>query len=207
MISEKIGLSWIANGRVDMIDREVMRSMKEAGCHLIKFGVESGDDTILKNLNKGTTISQAEEVFRIAREEKLDTHAHIVFGAPGETIETVRKTVEFVKKIRATTVSFGILTPYAGTELFEQVAAFSPEIRDGSMSTMENLHVEGFFSEKLCGLSGDVLSHEITRAYRHFYIRPGYLLERLASLRSWDELMVSLIAGLNVFQFALSGKK
>lgn len=207
MLREQLGLSWIANGRVDMVDREMLALMKRAGCHMVKFGVETGDVQVLGNYRKGTTCAQAEEAFRIARAVGLDTHAHIIFGGPGETPATIKRTVGFVLKLAPATATFGILTPYPGTELFEMVAARHPEIKDGSASNMDNLHVEGFYSNCLCGMDGAILAKAVTQAYRRFYLRPAYLLKRLASVRNWDQLMVLSIAGLNIIHFALSGKK
>ncbi len=207
MIKENLGLSWIANGRVDLIDLDALKLMKQAGCHLIKFGVETGNDEILKNYKKGTSTAQARLVFKWAKDVGLDTHAHMVIGGPGETRETIANSVKFVKEIKASTASFGILTPYPGTPLFDMVVKKHPEIYDGSESTMDNLHTEGFFSEAICSMSGDELSQEVTTAYRKFYLRPVYLLERLLSVRSFNELMIKIVGGLNIFSFSLTGNK
>lgn len=207
MIREKMDLTWIANGRVDMIDRETMVLMKEAGCHMLKFGVETGSDAILRNYAKGTTCDQARQVFRMAHETGLDTHAHVMFGGPGESAATIDETIRFTKELDPTTVSFGIITPYPGTPLFERVAAVHPEIKDGSDSNMENLHVSGFYSEALCGLDSAYLSRRVVGAYRAFYLRPSYLFKRLRGIRSLEELMILTVAGLNIFQYTLSGEK
>jgi len=207
ILSEGLDLRWIVNGRVDMVDRETMTLMKRAGCHMLKFGVETGDDEILKVYKKGSTCSQAEQAFRTAREVGLATHAHMIFGGPGETPDTIEKTIKFAKRIRPTTASFGILTPYPGTRLFETVAEKRPEIRDGSDSNMANLHTQGFYSEDICQMSGRALSKAVVRAYRRFYLRPTYLAGRLFSSGSLEELMIQTIAGLNVFLFALTGRK
>lgn len=207
ILSKNIRLEWIANGRVDMVDERTMRLMKRAGCHMLKFGVETGNDEILRVYRKGTTCAQARVAFEAARSVGLATHAHVIFGGPGETPETIDKTIEFVKSIRPSMASFGILTPYPGTPLFDMVAESRPEIRDGSDSNMENLHVEGFYSDAICGMSGSMLSRKVIEAYRRFYLRPAYLLGRLISNRSLEELMIQAIAGMNVFQFALTGRK
>lgn len=207
MIRRNLDLSWIANGRVDMVDRESMELMKRAGCHMLKFGVESGCDAILTAYRKGTTTRQAAAAFRLAREVGLETHAHFVMGGPGETPATLQQTVDFAKELRPTTVSFGILTPYPGTELFDRVAQKHPEIRDGSDSNMENLHVQGFYAESICALKGEDLSRAVVRAYRHFYFRPSYLFERLSKIRTLEELVILGVAGLNVLQFSLTGEK
>lgn len=207
MIRRNLDLSWIANGRVDMVDRESLKLMKRAGCHMVKFGVESGCDAILEAYRKGTTTRQALEAFRLARDAGLETHAHFVMGGPGETPATLRQTVDFARELKPTTVSFGILTPYPGTELFERVARKHPEIRDGSDSNMENLHVQGFYAESVCGLKGQDLSRAVVKAYRRFYLRPRYLLERLVKIRSLEELVILGVAGLNVLQYSLTGEK
>ena len=207
ILKENMNILWIANTRVDMIDRDTMKLMKKAGCHMLKFGVETGNDDILLNYKKGITCSQTEEVFRSARETGLDTHAHIVFGGPGETPETIKRTIRFVNKIKPTTVTFGILTPYPGTELFQTVAQQHPEIKDGTDSNMDDLHVKGFFSESICGMSSLDLSNAVVEAYRSFYIRPTYLLERLLKIRSLEELVILTTAGFNVLQFSITGEK
>ncbi|RJR44083.1 MAG: radical SAM protein [Deltaproteobacteria bacterium] len=207
MIRENLDLSWIANGRVDLVDKESLELMKRAGCHMLKFGVESGSDAILKAYRKGTSTDQARAAFRRARDAGLETHAHFVMGGPGESRDSLERTVDFAKELKPTTVSFGILTPYPGTELFARVAQKHPEIRDGSDSNMDNLHVQGFYSESICGLKGEDLSRAVVRAYRRFYFRPAYLLERLRKIRTLEELVILGVAGLNVLQFSLTGEK
>ncbi|MDP6527081.1 MAG: B12-binding domain-containing radical SAM protein, partial [Kiritimatiellia bacterium] len=121
--------------------------------------------------------------------------------------ETIRETSAFLKKLRPGTATFGILTPYPGTEIFDTVAEIYPDIRDGSGSTMENLHTEGFYSDALCSIGGAQLSQEVVGAYRQFYLRPGYLVERLSRIRSLEELTMRVIGGYSVLQFAVTGKK
>ena len=131
----------------------------------------------------------------------------MVLGGPGETPETIEATIRFAVRVNPTTATFGILTPFPGTALFDQVAAKHPEIRDGSESTINNLHTTGFYSPAICGLDGAYLSEQIKRAYRRFYMRPGYILRRLAGVTSVSGFMRLAIAGSNVLQFAATGEK
>ena len=206
MIRKNMNLKWIANSRVDTIDKDTMSIMKSAGCHMIKFGVESGSDGILRNYKKESNVQQTIKAFAMARAVGIDTHAHIVFGGPGETVGTINQTIAFAKKLRASTASFGILTPYPGTELFDRLAILHPDIKDGSASNMDNLHIHGFFSENICGISGEDLSRWIVKAYRSFYLRPGYLKERFCRMESPEEFFILLTAGTNIFQFSLTGE-
>jgi len=207
IVEEKIDITWIANARVDMFDRETAEFMKRAGCHMIKFGVETGDENILLNLKKGATVTQAHEAFRICSEVGLDSHAHLMFGGPGETLETIQNTLSFVKEIRPTTASFGLLTPYPGTEHFRMVQEKFPEIKDGTDADMESLHTRAFFSSALCDLSHDELQSSISKAYRTFYFRPSYILGRIRQLNSLDEFFRLALAGSNIFMFSLTKKK
>ena len=207
IVKEKIDVTWIANARVDMFDRETAEFMKKAGCHMIKFGVETGDEQMLLNLKKGATVAQAHEAFRICHEVGIDTHAHLMFGGPGETKETIKNTLAFVKEINPTTASFGILTPYPGTEHFKMVQEKFPEIMDGTDADMESLHTNAYFSQALCDLSQKDLQSAITKAYRSFYFRPSYIFSRIVKLNSLNEFFRLALAGSNIFIFGLTNKK
>ncbi|PIR00668.1 MAG: B12-binding domain-containing radical SAM protein [Nitrospinae bacterium CG11_big_fil_rev_8_21_14_0_20_45_15] len=207
IIDEKIDVTWIANGRVDMIDLEAAKLMKQAGCHMLKFGVETGDDQMLLNLKKGATVEQAREAFRICHEVGLDTHAHMIFGGPGETNESVANTLKFIKDIDPTTASFGILTPYPGTEHFKMVQEKFPEIMNGTDADMETLHTTAYYSQALCDLSHKELNNVIGKAYRSFYFRPSYILKWLKKIDSKDELLRLIVAGTNIFQFGVTNNK
>ena len=207
IIKEKIDVTWIANGRVDMLDKESAELMKKAGCHMVKFGVETGNEEILVNLKKGATLKQCRESFQICREVGLDTHAHVIFGGPGETLETIDNTIKFVKEINATTASFGIMTPYPGTEHFDMVAKKHPEILDGTECSMEKLHTEAFYQEAICNLSHIQLKEAVGRAYRSFYFRPSYIFSWIKKLNSMNELFRLIIAGLHIFQFGVTNEK
>jgi radical SAM superfamily enzyme YgiQ (UPF0313 family) len=205
MIRRGIDLLWICNARVGSVTRDVMALMKDAGCHLIKFGVESGVQHILDNLKKGIRAEKTIEVFRWAKDLRIDTHAHIMLGNPGETKETLKTTIEFVKRIEPKTVSFGLLTPYPGTDLFEDIVKTHPEIKDGSSCDLKKLHTTAFFNEFFTSLDRRDLESSVRLAYRKFYLRPQPLLRFLKSIDSLDELWRLLVAGANIFSFTLSG--
>lgn len=205
MIKEGIDLTWVCNSRVDTVSIEMMRLMKKAGCHMIKFGVESGVQKILSNINKGTTLEQTKKAFGWAREVGIDCHAHVMLGCPGETRETLRKTIDFVKEINPTTATFGIHTPYPGSKLFDDVAKFHPEIKDGSACDLTKIHTTGFFNESFTSLNIDELEKGVRRSYRNFYLRPNYLLGWFKKLMSLEEFRRVVKAGVAIFDFSLRG--
>lgn len=205
MIDEKMDITWIANARADLIDKESIELMKEAGCHMIKFGVESGVQEILDNIKKGITVEQTRQAFKWCKEVGMDTHGHVMLGCQGETKETIEKTIQFVKELDAYSISFGIHTPYPGTELFDKVLAEFPEIADGSDAELSKLHISGFFNESFTDLSKEELEKYVVKAYRKFYLRPTYLFNMLRKINSFDEFMRLLVAGSNIFTFAIKG--
>jgi len=201
IIRTGVDMTWICNARADMIEERDIELMRLAGCHLIKFGVESGDQGILDNIRKGITIEQTRKVFAACRKMGVDTHAHVMLGCIGETRGTIEKTIEFVRKLEPTTASFGIFTPYPGTEVFERVAAVHPEITDGTGADMNTLHIKGFYNSAFCGLPQEDLERYVRKAYRSFYFRPSYLVRRALRVTSYDEAIRLAIAGSNILGF------
>ena len=197
-----IDMSWIASTRVDMLDRDLMENMKSAGCHMLRLGVESGVQELLDNVEKGISLEQTRKAFGWARELGIDTHAHLMAGLPGETKDTLRKTLDFIlDDIKPTIMTMGILTPYPGTPLFDELKKKDPGLADGTGVTMKNLHTGGEHTKLLCELSPDELSSFIRRAYKSFYLRPGYIFSRILKLRNLDELKRLTIAGSQVVGF------
>ena len=199
-------ISWICNARIGTVNREMMEKMKDAGCHLIKFGVESGVQKILDNINKGIRVEMTRKTFKWAHEVGMETHAHMMLGCIGETKETINQTIKFVKEIDPTTVTFGAFTPYPGTKIFDMVKEKSPEIGDGSECDLSKLHTSGFYSYNLCDLSEKEIGDAVYKAYREFYLRPSYITKRILSVRSLTQLRRLIFSGLDVISFAFGGK-
>ena len=115
---EKFRLIWGCQTRANLASLDMFRMMKAAGCVQVDIGAESGSEKVLKNLKKGITPQDIENAFKFAKEAALKTFATFILGSPGETMEDVRKTEELSKKI-SSGVSFLILVPYPGSELFK----------------------------------------------------------------------------------------
>lgn len=207
IISNKLNLTWIASTRVGALDEETMKLMKQSGCHMLRFGVESGVQDILNTVKKGIKLEQTIEDFKLTHKYKLDTHAHCMLGMPGETEETIKQTLKFVKMIDPTIVTFGICTPYPGTKLFEQVIAKYPEVGDGSDCDLEKLHTNSFYNEVYTDLTNEQLNKWIKKIYRSFYFRPIYLLKWLNRINSISEFKRVSLAAAQVVDFAFLGKE
>ncbi|OGM01749.1 B12-binding domain-containing radical SAM protein [Candidatus Woesearchaeota archaeon RBG_13_36_6] len=203
IIKNNIDVTWICNARVGTVNKEEMKIMKKAGCHMIKFGVESGVQRILDNVKKNIDVRETKKVFKNANEVGVDTHAHVMLGMPGETRETIKATINFIKEINPTTATFGICTPYAGTPLFKDVSKKDSSIKDGSSIDLKKLHTTGYFNKYFTELTPEELERYVRLAYRKFYFRPSYVLKWLTKLDSMDQFKRVLLAGTNVFSFSI----
>lgn len=201
IIREKIDITWICSARITSVDKEMIALMKKAGCHMIRFGVETGVQQLLDNVRKGQTIEQTEQIFKWAHEVGIDTHAHMMIGMPGETRETIEKTINFVLKIDPTIVTFGICTPYPGTQLFKELKQHHPELGDGTEMDLSKLHTHSYYNEYFTSLSADELQKYIRKVYRKFYLRPSYIWRWLKRIKSLDEFKRVILAGTNVLGF------
>jgi radical SAM superfamily enzyme YgiQ (UPF0313 family) len=207
ILDEKLDLTWIANARVNMIDEETIALARRAGCHTLKFGVESGSQEILDNIKKGYRLEEGLRVFAAARKHGVATHAHTMIGNPGDTLETVEKTIGYVLALNPTTATFGICTPYPGTPLFEEVQKLAPEIEDGSHTNLSKLHVEGLFNEYYCHVDNKQLPKLVRQAYRRFYMRPRYWAQCCReSLRTSHDIKRVVLASTKLFEFIIQGK-
>jgi anaerobic magnesium-protoporphyrin IX monomethyl ester cyclase len=207
IIEKNLDVSWLGNARIGMIDFETIKLAKDAGCHTIKFGIESGDQTVLNRSHKGYKLEQAYETFRWTNELGITTHAHCMLGMPGDNEKTIQKTIQFVKDLNATTATFGICTPYPGAPLYDEVLQAHPEIGDGSASDLSKLHVEGLFNEIYADVTKERLEQYITKAYRSFYLRPKLFLTILKQIRSLEDIKRITLSGARVIDFALFGNK
>lgn len=121
MIKEGLNkrIKWVAQSRVTGVSRELFDKMKEAGCVRVGFGVESGNAEMLRIMKKGITLDDASRTINHAKKSGLKTVSFFIIGHPYETTQTISDTIEFATKLNTSLVSFGIMVPYPGTEIYE----------------------------------------------------------------------------------------
>jgi len=113
-----LNMTWSCTSRVTT-DYDTLKAMKEAGCRLLIVGYESGDPQILKNIKKGATVDMAERFTANCRKLGLLIHGDFIVGLPGESRESIRKTIDFAKKLDNETIQVSIAHPYPGTEFYD----------------------------------------------------------------------------------------
>ena len=121
IVSNKLNkkFKWACTTHCSAINHDVLKLMKEAGCDLVEFGIESGNDEILKRMGKRLNKEIARKAVKAAKEVGLKTFGNFILGHPYETKETIQQTIDFAKELNTTHVSFGAMVPYPGTEIYE----------------------------------------------------------------------------------------
>lgn len=121
IIKRKINIHWACpNGiRIDKVDNELLQLMKKAGCYLVGFGIESGNQEILNEASKQMDLRRVRDVVSMAKKNKIITYGFFIIGLPGETRGSIRNTIDFAKSLPLDRAWFNILVPYPGTKVFD----------------------------------------------------------------------------------------
>jgi radical SAM superfamily enzyme YgiQ (UPF0313 family) len=160
-------ITWSCNSRVTT-DLDTLKAMKEAGCRLLVVGFESGDATILKNIKKGATIEQSIAFMKNSRRLGLTIHGDFQIGLPGETRETIEKTMHFAMELDPETIQVSMSHPYPGTELYQylrdQGYFISATMTDELGHQLPNFQYPGLSREEILKAVEDF--------YARYYFRP-----------------------------------
>jgi radical SAM superfamily enzyme YgiQ (UPF0313 family) len=181
MITENIEIRWMCNSRVDFVDEEMLQLMGQAGCWLISWGIESGNEQILKHAHKGADPTKAERALRWAKKAGIKNWGYFIIGLPGETEETILQTIEFSKKLPLDIALFHVAAPYPGTPFFFEVVEngwFRPGTR------WEQVDMDKGTVLDYPNLPAERLLYWQKRAWREWAFRPGPMLTYLKMLLS-----------------------
>jgi anaerobic magnesium-protoporphyrin IX monomethyl ester cyclase len=125
---KKLNVVWRCLTRTDQVDEDVLKRMKEAGCTQIVYGIESGNQQILNNLRKGTTVEQNAKAIRLTKKARIHVKAAVIVGSPGETWQTVKDTVKFIENNLPDEGIVCIFTPYPGSPVWSDPEKFKVKI-------------------------------------------------------------------------------
>lgn len=164
---KKLNFTWSCTSRVTT-DYETLKAMKEAGCRLLIVGYESGDEQILKNIKKGATVDMAKRFTANCHKLGLVVHADFIVGLPGETRESLRKTIDFAKGLDTETIQVSIAHAYPGTEFYDfakKNALINIGMSDEQGHQLPNVIYPGILEEA-------ELMEWVERFYSEYYFRP-----------------------------------
>jgi len=158
--------TWSCTSRVTT-DYETLKAMKDSGCRLLIVGYESGDQQILKNIKKGATIDMALRFTDNCKKLGLTIHGDFIIGLPGETRETIRKTIDFAKRVDAETIQVSLAHAFPGTELYDygaQNGLINISMADEAGHQLPNVTYPG--------LDRAELMDAVEQFYGEYYFRP-----------------------------------
>jgi len=124
LIKKNWNLRWTACGRVNLVDKELLKLLRKAGCIFLSYGIESGDKSVLKRMKKGITLEQVVDAIRWTKEAGIEPGGSFILGMPGENHATIQNTVKLYKEInkyRNYACEFFFATPYPGTALYDEM--------------------------------------------------------------------------------------
>jgi hopanoid biosynthesis associated radical SAM protein HpnJ len=177
-------LTWSCTSRVTT-DYETLKAMKDAGCRLLIVGYESGDQQILKNIKKGATIERARQFTKDCHKLGLVVHGDFILGLPGETHETINRTIAFAKELDVETIQVSVAHAYPGTELYDYA------VKNGFMVGDNKMVDEGghqLAHIQYPGLPAEEILESVHRFYDEYYFRPKavFRILRKAAFNSVD---------------------
>lgn len=189
LIDEKLNtVPWVTihGMKVNHTDLELFQLMKAAGCKRVGFGVENGDEEILKRvIRKAQTLDMVRAAFKNAKKAGLQTMGFFIFGMPHETEETMEKTIRFALELDPDLAHFMIAAPYPGTELWKLVEKegilFSHNWDDYAIQA-DKAHFQ------VGDLTAELVERKWHEAHRRFYLRPSRVARRLLMPDTWRNL-------------------
>jgi anaerobic magnesium-protoporphyrin IX monomethyl ester cyclase len=182
LIDQKLNISWSCLGRADRVKPELLELMKRAGCWHIAYGIESGDERILKAMHKNETIEQIESALKWSKAAGLKVKGFFIVGFPGETKESLRLTQELALRLPLDDISVMQLTPFPGTEIYAHADQYGTFERDWrKMNILNTVFIpNGFTAYDLEKARSEIL--------RAFYFRSRVVLSKLLDILAQPRL-------------------
>lgn len=199
IIRRGVKVSWTCSSRVEVVDREMLQRMKDAGCWRTRFGIESGSDQVLDFISKGITKEKIRNAITWAHEVGLRPKAFFMVGHMPDTHETILETIEFAKSIPLHDVTVQINTLLPKTP---QMEVWEREGAKWGRVINETTSEKSFWEPTFVpwGLeSQDVIDYH-RQFYREFYFRPVTLARHLEGVESWRDIYKYAQAS-NLFSF------
>lgn len=193
IMEEKLPITWSCLARVDSIDPDSLYLMKKAGCWSIAFGVETGSQKIHDFEKKKVTLEKIEHAVKITKKAGIGTISFNIIGHPLETIETIKETIKFNKKIKVDDFKTQFMIPFPGTELYQIAEKYGAFERDWKKMSV--------FKEPIFvphGLTKEDLMRWNKKAFWSFYLQPRIIFNYLVQIRSLQELKVIVRGGITL---------
>ena len=196
----ELGMTWSCNAKAN-VPYNTLKVMKDNGLRLLLVGYESGDDDILHNIKKGLRTDIARRFTADCRKLGIVIHGTFILGLPGETTDTIEKTIEFAKEINPHTIQVSLAAPYPGTALYKQAVAEGWLQETGAQHLVNEKGVQ-LAAISYPHLSKEQIYHSMEVFYKRFYFRPSKIWEIVREMStSWEMTRRRLREGVEFFRF------
>ena len=195
-------ITWSINARPDIYDEKLFRMMKNTGCREFLVGFESGDQTILDNVKKGLTLEKSREFVQVVKKTGIAIHGCFVFGLPGETLATAKKTMDFALHLGVDTLQFAGAVPLPGTEYFtycKDNGLLKAKSWDDWLSGGEQGAVVDYPN-----ISIVEINKLIDEGLRKFYFNPWFILKFIFETRNVYDAYRKIRGGCNFLSYLVT---
>jgi radical SAM superfamily enzyme YgiQ (UPF0313 family) len=184
IIQRGIKISWNCLGRVNTVSPELLKKMKEAGCWMIAYGIETGNQEVMDFLQKGITLDEVRQAVTWTKDAGLLAKGFFMIGNPPDTIQTIDQTIAFAKDLKLDYALFTITSPLPNTELFE-ICKKCGKVDYSDLSKFSEWNA----IYEPPNLTKEQIEKKFKEAYQSFYLRPRYILTQLGNIKGFDDLM------------------
>lgn len=198
--TEKLDITWSLAGRVDMVNKEILGLLSEAGCWQIWYGIESGSQRVLDFIQKRTQLDRIKETVAQTREAGIEVGGFFMIGLPTETHKEVQSTIRFSRELALNEAHFTFFTPFPGCELYDNIREYGEFDDDWRKTSCWN----PVFVPR--GMTSKQLVRYWKKASMGFYLRPRIVLGYLRKVKSFKHIKIYL-SGLLALLEAVSLKK
>ena len=203
ILKRNLKITWSCNCRTD-VDLKLLPLMKQAGCRMLMVGFEFGTQEALDAVRKGTTLEQSVRLAKEAQRLGFTVHGCFMFGAPGETMASVLRTIEFAKSLPMDTVQFSGICAYPGSEIYQQ-ARENGSIVPNTWREWVDENWEQVTVLDYPELGKEEIDQLIDRGLKEFYLRPRQMFRMALNLRSADDLRRKLYGFMSFSGYFSSG--
>jgi len=180
----KIDIQWCTLTKVNLVNKKMLKRMKDAGCWQVLFGLESMDEKILASLKKGTTVKQNISAVKWAHEVGLSVRADFLIGTPLENINSIKKTLNEAKKLNMDFAHFNKFTPYPGTELYKVLVSKGYNFKIEDFPSQLD-HTDILYNPPQ--ITKEEFIRYLNECYRQYYMRPRYISKQILKMRSFED--------------------
>ena len=190
--NEDLNIKWYCNTRVELVTKDMLRTMRRGGCRGVAYGIETGSQEILQSVAKGNRVEDAEAAIRWTKEAGIKAYCSFIIGLPGENWDTIRETIRFVKRTRPTGAQFNVAVPYPGTPMYD-LAVEKGWVKSSPKWRELYQHAANMRTESL---GQQELERARELAYRSLYFDPKWIMGNVYWVLKYPE---DLLLGVRYF--------